>query len=321
MKTWLLPPAALALLTIPGFTLADEIDYFSGTISGGAMFIDSGNNLNPEGSEKRLDSLDSAAKLKSTTRAVLLPRATWDVGEPEGLKLYLMTDPPIDEAGGFAINVGGSYTLESLGILDGAAFFTPFQKVWKDPYVTGEDRAETDTNIYGLRVGLNRVLGSGGRVQLVYLNEDVDDDIIGELMPELARDGAVYSLNMNYSYYLSKSFELRPRFSVRRGEYDGDANSFVKYKVEIEAQYRVGRAMLSARTYYSHSDYDEIDPIFAQTRKNDSYGANFMATYMAPFNFTDWSLTALLAISEGDANIDFYDTEARTFGALVNYHF
>jgi len=321
MKTWLLPPVASALLTIPGFTWADETASFTGTLSVGAMFIDSGNNLNPEGSKSRLDNLDSAAKRQSTTRAVMLPRATWDVGEPDGLKLYLMTDPPIDEAGGFAINVGGSYKLESLGILDGAAFFTPFQEAWKNPYVTGENREETDTNIYGLRVGLNRILDSGFRLQLVYLNEDVEDDIIGGLLPDLARDGAVYSVNMNYSYFLGQNIELRPRVSVRRGEYDGDANSFFKYKAEFEAQYRVGRAMLSARVYYSHSDYDEIDPIFARTRENDSYGANFMATYMAPFNLTDWSLTALLAMSEGDANIDFYDTEAHTFGGLLNYHF
>ncbi len=63
---------------------------------------------------------------------------------------------------------------------------------------------ETDTTKYGFNVGLNRIMGTGLRAQFVYLNDDVDEDTIGELIPELARDGSVYSLNINYSYYVGE---------------------------------------------------------------------------------------------------------------------
>lgn len=315
----------MGLLTGLQFTqvvnAADEGGSFSGTIGAGAIIIDSGNNLNPNGSKRRLESLDEAAERETTAIAIILPRLTWNVAGQDGLKVYFLTDPPIDEVGGFALNLGASYRVEGVGVIDGAAFFTPFVEAWQDPYLVGVDRQETDTTKYGMKIGLNRIAGSGFRVNFVYLNDDVDTDIIGTMMPDLARDGAVYSLNMNYSLYPAKGLEIRPRVSFRKGEYDGEANSFSKYKFELEARYMTGSLMVTPRVHYSYSGYDKEHPVFKKTRDNNSYGISLAANYMAPFNLQDWSVMALLSLSKGDSNIDFYDTEAITFGCLVNYHF
>ncbi|WP_136806554.1 DUF2860 family protein [Desulfosediminicola flagellatus] len=300
---------------------ANEPDAFTGSIGIGGLIIDSGNNLNPNSSKSRIDNLNSAADRETSAIATILPRLAYDIGAPEGLKLYLVTEPPIDEAGGFAINLGATYPLPDIGIVDVSAFFTPFEEAWENPYVTGVDRVETDTSKYGVKIGLNKIMGSGFRVNFVYLNDDVDNDIIGSLMPDLARDGAVYSLNMNYSFQVSKTFELRPRFSVRTGDYDGEANSFEKYKFELEARYITGRLMVSPRVYYSRSEYDQVHPVFNIMRDNDSYGVSLMTNYMAPFNWQKWSATNILGYSKGDSNIDFYDTEAMTFGCFLSYHF
>lgn len=324
MKKNLVCLATAALLTLPVGATAEETDStdsVSGTVGVGLMVIDSGNNLNPNGSDDRLESLDESADRETTFIPIVLPRVSWDVGEPEGLKLYLTTDPPIDEVGGFAFNLGGTYRGNKAGILDMGLFFTPFEEAWENPYVTGVDREETDTSKYGFKIGLNRIMGSGFRVQFVYLNDDVDDDVIGELQPDLARDGSVYSLNMNYSHHVRKNLEIRPRLSIRKGDFDGDANSFMKYKIDLEARYMTGRWMVVPRIYYSYSDYDETHPIFGTTRENDSYGFSLLTTRMAPFNWEKWSAACLLALSKGDSNIDFYDTEAITFGGMLNYHF
>ena len=321
MKEKLISVVALLFMTAPGLASAEITDSFNGSIGLGAIVIDSGNNLNPEGSKKRLDNLSSAADPVTTFLPAILPEVTWDAGQPEGIRFYLATDPPIDEVGGFALNLGASYKIDKAGILDTAVFFTPFEKAWENPYITGMNRKETDTTKYGFKIGLNRIMGTGFRAQFVYLNDDVDDDVIGKLMPDLARDGAVYSLNMNYSYYIGNNLELRPRFSIRHGEYDGEANSFMKYKIDLEARYMTGQWLIVPRVFYSHSDFEETNPIFNKTRKNDSYGASLMTTYMAPFNWEKWSATGLLSISRGDSNIDFYDTEATTIGGLLTYHF
>lgn len=300
---------------------ANEPDTFSGSIGLGGLIIDSGNNLTPESSERRLNNLNSAADRESSGIVILLPRFNYDIGAPEGLKLYLVTEPPIDEVGGFAFNLGAAYTLPEIGTLDASAFFTPFEEVWANPYVTGVDRVETDTSKYGVKIGLNKIMGTGLRVSFVYMNDDVDNDIAGSVMPDLARDGAVYSLNMNYSFHPTRTLELRPRFSIRTGDYDGEANSFTKYKFQLEARYMTGRLMISPRVYYSHSEYDKVHPVFNTTRDNDSYGISLMTNYMKPFNWQNWSVTGLLGLSKGDSNIDFYDTEAVTFGGFMNYHF
>jgi hypothetical protein len=321
MKEKIISAIALIFMITPSVALAEETDSWTGSIGLGAIVINNANNLNPEGSQKRLDNLDSAADPETTLLPAILPEVTWDAGQPDGFKFYLATDPPIEEVGGFALNIGTTYNTGKAGILNTSVFFTPFEKAWENPYLTGVNRKETDTTKYGFRIGLNRIMDTGFRAQFVYLNDDVDDDAIGKLVPGLARDGAVYSLNLNYSHYVGNNLELRPRFSIRTGDYDGEANSFMKYKVDLEARYMTGKWMIIPRVFYSHSDFEERDPIFDKTRKNDSYGASLMTTYMAPFNWEKWSATCLLSISRGDSNIDFYDTESATIGGVLTYHF
>lgn len=311
----------MAFMALPGLAAAGITESLHGSIGFGAIVIDAGNNLNPDESNKRLDTLESAPDRQTTFLPGILPEVTWDVGDPEGMKFYLTTDPPIDEVGSFSLNLGASYGIGKAGIINTAVFFTPFEKAWENPYLTGIDREETDTTKYGFRIGLNRIMDTGFRAQFVYLNDDVDDDVIGELIPELRRDGAVYSLNLNYSHYIGENLEIRPRVSIRKGDYDGEANSFMKYKIDFEARYMTGQWMVVPRVYFSHSDFDEINPIFNKTRENNSYGISLMTTYMAPFDWEKWSVTGLVSLSEGDSNIDFYDTEAMTLGGLLNYHF
>lgn len=319
IKTFLLL-ACSALLAGPvyGDTDQDEDKSYSGRINIGVMLINSSNNLNPNGSKKYIEDLESAPDKERTVMPVIMPTVSYRF---ESLKLYLDTKAPIDEVGGFAINLGGTYPLGDVGILDSSIFVNPFEEAWKNPYQTGVNRSSTSTSKYGLKVGLNKIMGTGLRVNAVYMNDTVDDDVIGELRPEMERDGSVYALNMNYSFYLSETLEIRPRISVRKGEYSGEVNSFIKYKTELEARYRIGRLMLMPRVYYSFSEYDERNPIFNKTREDNGYGGNLMVNYIAPLGFRDWSAQLLLAYSKGDSNINFYDTEGITTGMFMSYAF
>lgn len=309
------------LLAVAAMGEEPGVDTFSGSVAAGFMVIDSGDNLNPDGSDKQIDNLDSAAERKTSIIPVILPNVNWDVGEPGQFKLYLNSRPPIDEVGSFALNVGGSRQVSGLGVVEAGMFFTPFARVWKNPYLTGVKREKTETSKYGAGIALNRVMGSGLRLNAVFMVDEVDDDEIGRLVPDLARDGSVFALNINYSFNLSETFEIRPRLGIRKGEYDGESNSFVKYKADLEARYRVGRFMMIPRVSYSHSEYDEIHPLFGITRKNDSYGAHVMLNRLAPFGWRDWSLQLIAGYSRGDSNIDFYDTEGLSAGVFASYSF
>ena len=158
---------------------------------------------------------------------------------------------------------------------------------------------------------------------MVLMEDDVDVDRIGEITPELARDGFVFAFNANYSFYISKFFEVRPRFSYKIGDYDGESNSFSKVKFDLEARYTIleWRLTIIPRLFYSRSEYDEINPIYAETREDNGYGANILLNYSAPFGYKDWSLQGLLGVSKGDSNITFYDTEAINTGVFAVYKF
>lgn len=296
----------------------EEPPSLTGRIGIGAMFINSGNNLNPKGSDKNIDDLDSAANKKLTIIPLIVPSLTYAVKDSGGLKFYFDTRPPIDEVGGFAINTGGSYPTK-IGIIDTSLYFTPFSEAYKNPYETGVDRASTSTSKYGIKVALNKIMGSNFRINTVYMKDDVDEDVIGDLVPELNRDGNIFVLNANYSFYPSRALELRPRISYSRGQYDGDSNSFNKFKADVELRYRVGRIMMIPRISYAYSEYDETNPIFNETRDNHNYNINILASYMAPFGMRDWAVQYLLGYGKGDSNLTFYDTESITFGAFLTY--
>jgi hypothetical protein len=299
----------------------EEKSSFEGSVGIGVIFLNYGDNLDPHGSKKQLESLDAEADKELTVMPFLLPSLEYDIGKPDGGKLYLNTEPAIDEVGGFAINLGYSHPLVSLGTADVSIFINPLERAWKDPYLTGVDRESTSSSRYGAKVALNRILDTGLRMNVVYMKNDVDDDVIGELQPDLARDGAVYALNANYSLFSSPSFELRPQFSVRKGEYDGESNSFIKGKFDLEARYTIDKLTLLPRIFYSHSTYDKIDPIFTKTRTNDGYGAMMTVSYTAPFNLEHWTLQGLIGYSRGNSNITFYDTESVSAGIFMSYRF
>jgi hypothetical protein len=296
-----------------------EKSRIEGNVGIGVIFINYSDNLDPNGSKKLLESLDAEADKELTVMPFILPSLEYDIGKPDGGKLYLNAEPAIDEVGGFAINFGGSHPLAGVGIVDVSVFLNPLERTWKDPYLTDVGRESTSSSKYGTKVALNRILDTGLHMNVVYMNNDVDDDAIAKLQPDLARDGAVYALNTHYNLFSSPTFELRPRLSVRKGEYDGESNSFVKGKVDLEARYTIDRLTLLPRIFYSRSTYDKIDPIFAETRKNDGYGALLTVSYAAPLNLVDWSLQGLIGYSRGDSNITFYDNESVSTGIILSY--
>lgn len=316
--------ALIALLQL-GFCLEvsgaveEEKSNIEGSVGIGVIFINNSDNLDPNGSKKLLGSLEAEADKELTVMPFILPSLVYDIGKPDGGKLYLNTEPAIDEVGGLAVNLGYSQPLGRAGRVDGGVFLNPLERAWQNPYLIGAARASTATAKYGGKLGLNRILGSGLHLNVVYMAHDVDDDVIGRLQPDLARDGAVYAFNANYSLLSSPTFELRPRLSIRKGEFDGESNSFVKGKADLEARYTIDRLTLLPRIFYSHATYDKIDPIFAETRKNDGYGALLRVSYAAPFDLADWSLQGLIGYSRGDSNITFYDNESVSTGIILTY--
>lgn len=300
---------------------AEEEARLTGKIGLGVIYINSANNLNPGSSDKYLEDINKAPAKESSVVPGILPQLSYDVASSGGLKFYLSTRPPIDEVGGFTLNLGATYPLFPFGIADLSFIANPFERAYKNPYLEGVDRESTATSSYGLRFGLNRVAGTGLRVAFILLNRDVDEDIIGRISPELGRDGNIYAFNLNYSFYPSSQLEIRPRISLRKGDFDGEANSFNKIKASLEGRYSTGRLGFMPSLSYTYSDYDEDNPVFSETREAEGFGLQLLTSYAKPMGWENWSAQLLLSYKESDANIDFYDTESYSAGAFLTYSF
>lgn len=292
---------------------------FESEVTTGVIFIDNANNLNPKGSKSTLTSLESAPKRKLSTLPVFIPEVSYRFGDTTQYAWYFNTRPPLEEAGEFVLSSGVKYIRPGFANFETGVFFVPFAEIWKNPYLLHETRKETDVTAWGAQFSLDRVFDTELRLNFAYLNEDVDNDDLAMLLPDLARDGAVYSVTLGYRLFAESIFPIRPKLSLRKGEYDGESSSFTKIKAEISGQYLSGRIFLMPSIYSSYKEHDEKDPIFDRTRTENSYGLNVIVKYFGLFDIQPLSLMGIAAYSRGEANENFYDTESLVFGLGLSY--
>lgn len=314
-------PVLIACDTAIGETARPEKSNFEARVDLGVIYINSANNLNPDGSSRYISSLDDSAKSQTTFLPVPVPSLSYTFEQYGNTKVFLNSRPPIDEAGSFALGVGVSKPFQTIGTTELIVFFTPFAEVWENPYLVNKAREETSAMRYGSVIRIHDILGSKFGLSVVYLNDDVDDDIIGMLEPDLKRDGNLYAIDTNYSFSPTRTLQIRPKAGIRYGDYEGEASSFFKYKLQVEGMYRFGKNMIMPRLSYSHSNYQKADPIFNTTREENEYSAHLMFHHLAPFGYRDWSVQLLLGYKLGDSNINFYDSKGFTSGLFLSYRF
>ncbi len=324
MKTVAILSATLFSVTLICHTAIAETEQpqqknFEARIDIGLMYLNSANNLNPEASSRYISSLDQSAKSQTTFMPMAVPAFSYTFEQYDNTKLFFSSRPPIDEAGSFALGLGVSKSIENLAETELTIFFTPFVEVWENPYLVNEARQETSTSRYGAVLRLKDMFNSKFGLDMIYLNDDVDDDIIGMLEPDLRRDGAIYAIDTHYSFSPLQTLQIRPTIGLRYGDYDGDANSFIKYKGQLEGRYRLGRTMFMPILSCSYSEYKAEDPIFNETRRENGYGAHFLISHFAPLGYRKWAINMLLGYKVGNSNIDFYDTKGFTSGLFLSY--
>jgi len=316
--------AALTTLvfTFPPTSFADEEKAVSIRLDSGFIFSGSADNLNPDGSNKYLADLNSSADMEYTFLPVILPTAQWDVGQQGDVVLFFNSRRRIiDSAGGLILNVGGSYTAAGTAAFEVNLFTSFFDEVWENPYLIGEPRSSSDTTKYGVSLAAKDLFDSGFGLTIAYMDDDVEDDLLAEELPQLARDGSVYALRAEYSQTLSPALSLGPKLTVIKGDYDGESSSYSMYTASIQGTYRHGRLSITPEIYYGNREFDQTNPVFDRTREEDIYGLKAMLFYRAPFGLRDWSLITLLGYEKGESSIEFHDTEAFSFGMFLSYSF
>ena len=324
MKKNVISRAAVLALALPCAALAQgqpPQSGFSAEVTVGVAVVSSADNLSPDGSKSTLTSLDQKATSTTKVLPALLPELSYHFGVDGRSAWYFKMIPATDEAGFFAPTTGLRHALPGIATLDAGIFYLPMVEVYKNPYLVGERRQESDVLSWGGYLAADDIAGTPLRLQAALLTADVDDDQLARLFPSLARDGEIYELTVGYGLLQGQPLSLTPRLSLRKGEVDGEANSFTKVKAEVAGMYIAGRLFLMPSLYYSRSEYDEKHPVFDSTRRDNGYGANLLAKYQGLMDIEHLGVLAIVGYGIGDSSENFYDSEALVCGLGLTYSF
>ncbi len=323
MKKTLLFSLLIPILLPPTLLFSQDTadSSLSGEVSAGVLFLNSADNLDPGGSSRTISTLGKSAEKKLTTIPVLLPEVTWQFGAERRFAWYFKTKAPLEEAGEFALTTGLKYTHPGFATLVAGFFAVPFAEVWENPYLLNRPRNETDVTVFGAHIAANEIFDSEFSLDVAYMREDVDNDLLAQIFPELARDGKIFAASLRYQLFAGEPFSLTPRVTVLKGEYDGESSSFAKVKGEISGLYLAGRYSLKSSLSYSYKEHDERDPIFAATRNEHGFGANLAVKYDGLFGIESVGLLAIVGYSRGEASQTFYDSESLACGLGLTYRF
>lgn len=171
---------------------------FHGSITvGGALTTGNPGGLAVHDDNKKIDRLDKHAESITEGNLVIMGNLSYSI-ERSGTTFALAYD--LESEGvtfsiGQSLPTGGTVTL---GVGYGQ------EEVWRDPYLVGRQRSETDCERYRAFLTYEAAESSGLRLAAGYARQDVDVDTIGERFASLKRDGHIYEGEIGYAINLGR---------------------------------------------------------------------------------------------------------------------
>jgi hypothetical protein len=234
----------------------------------------------------------------------------------------------------YSQQLGVKQEIGSLGLLQvGFSFSSIPAEVWKDPYVVGVKRDETDRDSKGARLVWDRIWGSQLQLQYTYRDIDIDDERSGEFLglsagdrSLLERSGDRHVAEALYRFNFAQKHWLAPAVIYAVDDLDGDAMANDTIDFQLTYVYRGDPITFTANAFIGWADYDKRNPIYNKTQEDDRYGFNTSVFYKNPWGWSLFGSNPMnfyveAAYVDVDANIDFYDQQAifSTVGVLFKW--
>jgi hypothetical protein len=265
--------------------------------------------------DDRISSLDEDAGSEDITFPALRFEAAYTLGEIQTQFFvrnqtsdYVFLD--LEVHGGIRQQVTG------IGIIDISLSGTSVPTdVWKDPYLVGANRGDTERSSVGLHLNWRNIMDSPLEFEFSSKEIEVDDEDSGDSLPLtpaqrrlLEREGQVYRFNFLYTWAINEQHSLVPEIAFLDYDLDGQAMSEDGYGVSLTHHYQRGRWHFATQVQYRGLDADEDNPIYDEAGDKDILSAAFTASYSQPFGWEHWSANASALWYDEDSDIDFYDT-------------
>jgi len=213
--------------------------------------------------------------------------------------------------------IGVRQEIGRAGIIGVSGLFSGFAtQVWKDPYVTGQNRQETDRTSTGARIAWNKIFGSNLHLQFSQRKFELDNENSGNFLgltqaqqALLNREGDQRVLKATYVFDINQRHIIVPAVISSEFDLDGKSMSHDQKGVKLTYTYRGDPIIWIANIAYSQSDYDEVNPIFGIKADAEDVEVSLRGLYRSPFGWKKWSLMGSVGFYESNSDIDFYDGE------------
>ncbi len=196
-------------------------------------------------------------------------------------------------------------------------------EVWKDPFLLGSDRVETDRYSQAFRVGMESILNTPLTLKYGFGKQEIDDEQSGDYLAGLPgssltlqdqellkRDADYHQVEVLYGIGLGKQLFFRPGLYYMLGNAEGDANSFNEFNGQVTLFYATGHYRFHGNISFGKTKYKAVNPVFGQTRDDLKYSFMLGGERTAPFGWKNFSVSVFTRYSRQDSNIGFYDEKA-----------
>jgi len=137
----------------------------------------------------------------------------------------------------------------------------------------------------------------------------------------LRREGQIYRYNLEYDWQISEHSRLVPGIGYLDYDLDGDAMAEDGLALQLKYYYTMNRWRFNTQLFYRDMESDETNPIYGDSRDVETLGAVFSAFYTEPFGLENWTANATASYTDGDSNIDFYDSSFALISVGMMYRF
>lgn len=238
-----------------------------------------------------------------------------------GSRTYLSAGHSLEDVIRFDYTASIRLTQElgSAGLLGVEALAGLPVRVWEDPYVTGEDREETDRVARGARLTWSRIGGSGLEVELTTGPIEIEKERSGRFLgltdaeqTLLERDGLMRQVRVAYLIRLSERHALAPRATYQIQDRDGEAMAHDLTGFDIAYVYAWEETTITVDAWAESTRYDQEHPVYGETADADNLGVSVIVLFPSWFP-GKWSAGFTSAAWSENSDIDFFDASGMSF--------
>ena len=264
--------------------------------------------------DDRIDGLDQDAGSESFGFPTLQFDLAYTLADT-GTQFYLLFQPSPHIFLDLEAHAGIRQRLPDLGMVDlSLSGSAPTTKVWKDPYLTGANRGDTDRSVTGLNIRWHNAMETPVTLEISSQEIEIDDEESGAatVLPStehrlLRRTGQVYRYHVNYAWSVNDRNTVTPAVSYLDYQLDGDAMAEDGVALQLSHEYLGERWNFTTTVFFRDLEAGKDNPLFSAAGDREVMGAAFTANYPEPFGWKKWIANARISWYDSDSDIDFYD--------------